>query len=60
MTKDTNNIKTFNMRMPKDMWMFLKNAAAQQEISMTEIIVRCVDKYKKKFDSRLTSSDTHV
>jgi len=60
MTKDTNNIKTFNMRMPKDMWMFLKNAAAQQEISMTEIIVRCVDKYKKKFDSRLTSPDTHV
>ncbi len=60
MRKSDQNIKTFNMRIPKEMWMFLKQTAAQQEVSMTEIIVRCVDKYKKKFDDRLTVSDTHV
>jgi len=53
-------IKTFNMRMPKDIWMFLKKTAAEQEESMTDIIVRCVKKYKKKFDDKLTSDDTSV
>lgn len=48
------------MRMPKELWMFLKKTAAQQEVSMTEIIIRCVAKYKKKFDTKLTSNDTHV
>lgn len=60
MAKDNNELKTFNMRMPKELWMFLKKTAAQQEVSMTEIIVRCVAKYKKKLDTRLTDSDTNV
>lgn len=55
-----NDIKTFNMRMPKETWLFLKRQAAAQEVSMTEIILRCVDKYKKKFDSKLTDDDTNV
>jgi predicted HicB family RNase H-like nuclease len=54
------DIKTFNMRMPKDIWMFLKKTAAEQEESMTDIIVRCVKKYKKKFDDKLTIDDTSV
>ena len=60
MAKINNDIKTFNMRMPKNIWLFLKKAAADQEISMTEIIIRCVDKYKKKFEDRLTHKDTDV
>lgn len=60
MPKISKDIKTFNMRMPKELWMFLKKTAAQQEVSMTEIIIRCVAKYKKKFDTKLTSNDTHV
>lgn len=53
-------IKTFNMRIPRDIWLFLKKTSADQDISMTEIIVRCVDKYKKRLESKLTESDTYV
>lgn len=60
MTKTTKDIKSFNMRMPKETWMFLKKTSADQEISMTELILRCVDKYKRKFDKRLTSDDANV
>lgn len=60
MAKDNSDIKTFNMRMPKETWLFLKKQAALQEVSMTEIILRCVDKYKKKFDNKLTDGDTDV
>lgn len=59
-SKKREEIKTFNMRMPKDIWMFLKKTAAEQEESMTTIIVRCVKKYKKKFDDKLTKDDTSV
>ncbi len=60
MVKENSDIKTFNMRMPKETWLFLKKQAAAQEVSMTEIILRCVDKYKKKFDNKLTDGDTNV
>lgn len=52
--KINKDIKMFQMRMPKDMWVFLKKTAIDQEISMMDIIVRCVDKYKKKFENKLT------
>ncbi len=57
MSKD---IKTFNIRMPKDTWLFLKEQSAIQEVSMAEIVLRCVDKYKKKFDYKLTRDDIDV
>ena len=60
MAKPSTEIKTFNMRIPKDIWMFLKKQAALQECSMTDIIIRCIEKYKKKFDDRLTQEDTDV
>ena len=60
MSKDNKDIRTFNMRMPTDLWLFLKNQSALQQVSMTEIIIRCVDKYKKKFDNKLTHDDTDV
>ena len=60
MTKKNNDIRTFNMRVPKEIWLFLKKTSAAQEISMTEIIIRCITKYKKKLDNKLTDSDTYV
>ena len=50
-------MKTFNMRMTKSMWMFLKRVAAEQEESMTDIVNRCVEKYKKKFDNKNVPKD---
>lgn len=60
MQKQSKELKSFCVRLPKDIWLFLKKQAAAQEVSMTDIIVRCVEKYKKKFDSRLTDDDTNV
>jgi len=52
--KTNKDIKMFQMRMPRDMWVFLKKTAIDQEISMMDIIIRCVDKYKKKMENKLT------
>ena len=52
MNKDISDLKTFTMRMPKDLWMYLKNTAAAQEESMTDIIVRCVDKQKRRAENK--------
>ena len=60
MVKKIDNIKTFNMRIPKNLWLFLKKTAAEKEISMTDIIIYCVDKYKNKLEKKLTKSDTSV
>lgn len=55
MSKENNkDIKTFNVRLPKELWLFLKQEAMNQEVSMADIIVRCISKYKKKFDNKLT------
>lgn len=57
MTNDSKPLRSFHLRIPKDTWLFLRKQAAAQEITMTEIILRCVDKYKKKFDNKLKSDD---
>lgn len=52
MHKEKPEVKTFNMLMKKDMWMFLKAAAASQERSMTEIVNTCLDKYRKSIERK--------
>lgn len=60
MEKEVVEIKCFNMRMPKHLWIFLKHLSATKGISMTDIIIERVDKYKKRLESRLTNTDTKV
>jgi predicted HicB family RNase H-like nuclease len=48
------NITTFTMRIPKDMLIFLKKTAADQETSISSIVIRCLDKYRKKAESKIT------
>lgn len=45
-------IKTMNIRIPKDLWGFLKQASVDQEVSMNMIINKCLTKYKNKFDTK--------
>lgn len=45
-------LKYFNMRLPKDVWMFLKHSAVSQELSMTDIIVTSLEMYKKKLEKK--------
>lgn len=53
-------VKAFQIRLDKEVWMFLKLLSARQERSMNLIIEECVNKYKKRFDKVLTESDTAV
>jgi len=52
--------KMFTVRLPKDLWLFLKQKSAEQEESMQNIIIRCVGKYKNKFEKRFTADDTLI
>lgn len=53
--------KCFNVRLSKDLWIFLKNESTRQEKSMIELIESCLIKLKNKVEKKmLTSSDTDV
>ena len=60
MAKEINDIRNFNMRVSKDMWVFLKHDAMNRETTMTSIITGCLDKYKKAVEKKLTALDTNV
>lgn len=42
------DIKAFNIRMPKEMWVFLRKISITKEESMNEIILDCIQAYKEK------------
>lgn len=53
--------KSFNVRLSKDLWVFLKKESLTREVSMTEIIENCIIKLKDKIDKKaLTSNDANV
>lgn len=54
------NFKTFNIRLPKEIWVFLKESSLKNEISMNEIINLLILKYKKSLEKCLTDDDAMV
>jgi hypothetical protein len=50
MKHENKELKTFNIRMPFETWLFLKQQSAAQQTSMAEIILSCVNKYKKNIE----------
>jgi hypothetical protein len=60
MKKNNQELKAFSVRMPKDMWIFLRTESLRLEVSMIEIILKCVDKHRKIIEKRLTPKDTTV
>jgi predicted HicB family RNase H-like nuclease len=50
MAKAKSEIKAFNVRMPRQTWKFLKELALRQELTMNEIILKCVNKLEKKHE----------
>lgn len=40
--------KAFSVRLPKEIWMFLKRQSIDKEIPMAQLISSCLEKYKKK------------
>lgn len=51
------NFKAFNIRVPRELWVFMKMLAAQQERSMTELVIECLNDYKRKNIKKLTNSE---
>jgi hypothetical protein len=60
MARNDENNKCINLRMSKELWVWLKHQSAAQELSMNEIITQSVLRYKKSSDNRLTDSGSLV
>ena len=52
MTKQLKEIKTFNVRMPRSLWTFLRNHSTDNDKSLNSIIIELVEKYKIKLEKR--------
>lgn len=50
-------IKTFSLRLPKEIWTFLKKQTIEQEKSMNHIILDCLEKYKKKLEKKIIEAN---
>lgn len=53
-------IKSFNLRMNREIWEFLKIQSVVENSSMTQIIVELINKYKKTYEKKLTCKDALV
>jgi hypothetical protein len=53
-------IKAMTLRIPKDLWDFLKDKSKEKEISVSAIINNRLIKYKKSCENKLTSKNTVV
>ena len=42
------DIKVFNVRLPRDEWLFIKQKAMESDISMNELIRVLIERYRKK------------
>lgn len=51
MLREKEELKTFNMRIPYEMWKYLKLLAAEQQVSMTHIVLKCIDEHRKLIDA---------
>lgn len=60
MLKAKSEYKTFNMRMDRDLYIFIKKHAADNDIPMAEIMISCAEKYRKRIEARLTPKDINV
>lgn len=48
-------LKTFNVRIPQELWTFLKYDSFDKGVSMNSIVTECLNKYKRKMDNKLIS-----
>ena len=60
MKEKQTDYKSFQVKLPRETWLFLKYTALEQDKSMMAIIVQCLEKYKKKLASKLTAKDIDV
>lgn len=46
--------KSFQIRLPKDLWTFLKKQSMEQEKAMNVLIIESLQKMKKSLENKLT------
>lgn len=51
--KNDKKVKTFVVRLPRDLWLFLRKHSVDIECSMNKIILECMDSYKEKNEKKL-------
>ena len=54
------DIKSLQIRIPKELWAFAKKKGIDREISFNMLIVDLLRKYKEKCEKKLTKDDTVV
>ncbi|CAB4128325.1 hypothetical protein UFOVP100_24 [uncultured Caudovirales phage] len=52
MAKEKSEITNFNMRIPRELLRFLKKMALEKEVTMTEMILDYIRKYKKRVETK--------
>ena len=53
-------IKSFNVKIPKELWAFLKKRSVDVNTSMNSILTILLMKEKEKIEKKLTSNDAKV
>jgi len=59
MAKTAGGFNTFNMRIDKDLLVFLKQNAIKHECSMTSLVTKCLSDYKKKTERKEANNDNN-
>ena len=60
MRRKIKEMKAFNVRFSKDLWMFLKKMSFEQEVSMNDIVVFALEKVRKSYEKKLTLDDIMI
>ncbi len=51
MSQETERPNTFTVRVPNELWFFLKVTAAKNQMTMNDIICGLISRYKKKVEN---------
>lgn len=57
MAKTASGFNTFNMRIDKDLLVFLKQTAIKQDCSMTSLVSRLLNDYRKRIEKKSNVND---
>lgn len=55
-----NKITSLHIRMPYDIWDFVYKISYEQKISKNDVVLYCIEKYKKRFEKKLTKDSDMV
>lgn len=59
MAKTADGHHTFNMRIDKDLLIFLKQTAIKQDCSMTSLVSRCLSDYRKRLEKKHATTENN-